>query len=198
MSQWTARALHRLPAAPAAAARLLDGDSRWNGALRSSLAAANRLRAVPPRAAFRTAVSGLAATAGMHAYWALGGTWPGVDRVDLAHKVAGSQTFPSDAATWTIAGLLASAAALTVAGRGEMTESTADKVVTAGLGSAAIVLGIRAIAGPAVSGSMLLAGKRGPYLTRDLVIYSPLCAVLGIAVGALAIRRTPRTSGPTA
>lgn len=171
--------------------RSISGRSRWGRLLRSGLATVRRLRAVPERGAFSIAVTGLAGTGGLHAYWALGGTWPGVDRTDLAEKVVGGERFPGDAATWTVAGLLASAAALTVVGRGEPSDSPIDKFTTAGLGSVAGVLAVRAIAGAAVSGSMLLAGRRSPYATRDVLIYSPLCAVLGTAVGALAIRRIP-------
>ncbi len=170
----------------------VNGRSRWGRALRSGLAAANRLRKVPERGAFAIAVSGLAVAGALHVYWALGGTWPGVDRMDLAQKVVESQTLPSDAATWAVAGLLGSATALTVAGRGEASDSAIDKVATAGLGTVGCVLAVRAVAGAAISGSMLLAGRRDPYVTRDLLIYSPLCAVLGTAVGALAVRRIPR------
>ncbi|MEJ7708230.1 MAG: hypothetical protein WKF82_13760 [Nocardioidaceae bacterium] len=92
MSQRTAHTPYRrrLAADPAAAAKLLDGDSRWNEALRSSLVVANRLRAVPLQGAFLTAVNGLAGAGGIHAYWALGGTWPGVDRIDFVTAGLGS------------------------------------------------------------------------------------------------------------
>jgi hypothetical protein len=168
-----------------------NGPSRWGRVLRASFAGVNRLRSVPKPVALTTAVVGLGGAAALHATWALGGNWPGVDRTDLARKVVGTVTFPSDAATWVVVGLLIAAATLAVAGQTRPTESRLSSLITTGLGIVAAALGLRAILGFATSTVRLLADQRAPFVPRDLLIYSPLCAVLAVATAAIAIQRTP-------
>ena len=167
----------------------LDGPSRWGWVLRALFAGPNRLRSVPKPLALITAVVGLGSAAALHAAWALGETWPGVDRIDLARKVVGSETFPSDAVTWVIVGLLTAAAALAVAGQRRPTESRLSSLTTIGLGIAAGILGLRAVLGFITSAVRLFADQPGPFVPRDLLIYSPLCAVLAVAIAAIAVQR---------
>ncbi len=75
-----------------------------------------------PNAAGTAATTALTGLATLHAYWALGGSWPGHDDRSLAETVVGpSAALPPTPATWAVAGLLATSAAAmasTTAGRG--------------------------------------------------------------------------------
>ena len=60
----------------------------------------------------------LAPTAGLHAAWAAGSSWPAADRRGLADAVTGTPVMPDPPACWTVAVALTAAAAVTAgAGR---------------------------------------------------------------------------------
>ncbi len=166
-----------------------DGRSRWGLALRSVFAAVHRLRSVPHRPARAVAVAGLAGAAVLHAAWAVGVDWPGADRVDLAHKVVGGDKFPSGAATWTVTGLLAAAAGATAATGTRLGQPHADRLVTAAGSTVAAVLALRAVVGTIASASHLVGGRRTAFAGRDLLVYSPLCVALALAVTSSVLNR---------
>lgn len=169
----------------------LDGRSRWGLMLRSMFAAANRLRGIPRPVAMGVAVAGLAGAAVVHAMWATGTNWPGTDRVDLARKVVGGDVFPSDAATWVVVGMLTGATAVVAASIGRFRSLRVDRLVTLAASCIAGAFALRAIGGIVISGSALMAGSSEPFAPRDLLVYSPLCALLAVATAALAMQRTP-------
>ncbi len=169
----------------------LDGPSTWGRALRSAFAAANRLRRIPPLAALGVAATGLVAAAAMHAMWATGTNWPGSDRVDLARKVVGGEVFPSDTATWIVVGMLTTATGFVAASLRRFRRPRVDQLVTFATSGVAGVLALRAIGGFVVSGGALIADRSGTFAPRDLLVYSPLCALLAAATAALAMQRTP-------
>jgi Protein of unknown function (DUF3995) len=177
--------------------RSLDGPSRWGRTLRASFAGINRLRNVPEGIAVGVALVGFGGAAALHAAWALGATWPGVNRSDLALKVVGTTSFPSDVATWAVVGLLSTATALTANGSRTPTGGRVSSLTTAGLGVTAAVLGVRAVGGFVTSTVRLVAGQRVPFVPRDLLVYSPLCAALAVATTAVAVRRVPDRMSPT-
>ncbi len=62
--------------------------------------------------AARVATAGLVAAGAVHAAWGVGLTWPAADAAALARAVVGVATFPSPAACFTVADLLATATGL--------------------------------------------------------------------------------------
>ncbi len=167
----------------------ISGRSRWGRALRSAFVGMNRLGRVPRPVATGIAAVGLSGAALLHALWATGTTWPGADRVDLALKVVGAKVFPSDASTWAVAGLLSAATGLVVVGARPVRAGRAGQMVTVGLSAVAGVLALRAVGGFVVSGGRLVVGRDSSFAPRDVLLYSPLCAVLAAATGALAVQR---------
>jgi Protein of unknown function (DUF3995) len=168
----------------------ISGRSRWGRVLRSAFAGVDRLRRVPRPVAVGIAAGGLSGAALVHALWAAGMTWPGTDRVDLALKVVGTTVFPSDASTWAVAGLLSTATGLVVAGARPVRAGRAGRAVTVGLSAVAGVLALRSIGGFVVSGARLVVGRGSLFAPRDVLLYSPLCAVLAAATGSIAVHRT--------
>ncbi len=132
---------------------------------------------------------GYLAIAGLHAYWALGGFWPGTDRETLHRTVVGGapgRNSPGPIATWIVAALLVGAA-LTVLGAAGLLPSPVSR---AWLRSAALVgagvLAVRGLAGffdtrlrPATVG--------GDFARLNVRLYSPLCLMLALST-ALAVR----------
>ena len=178
----------------------IDGRSRWGSALRAAFVTVNRLRSVPRRPAQAVAVVGLAGAAGLHALWAVGVDWPGTDRVDLARKVVGVDVFPSDFATWTVAGLLTVAAGVAALTGTRFDRASLSRLVTGAGTTVAAVLALRAIGGAISSAGRLLARRPAMFAARDILVYSPLCAILAIAVASSVVHRTtdPMSGSPTA
>ncbi len=128
--------------------------------------------------------------AAIHAYWALGGLWPGHDPDSLARIVVGGQPgmrMPGVVATWTVVGVL-TGAALTVLGASgiivlPMTQSLLRLAAYAGAG----VLLLRGLEGfvdtrirPTTVGS--------PFARLNVRFYSPLCLMLaGLTYAAAAL-----------
>lgn len=142
----------------------------------------------PSNAAGTVATATLAGLAALHAYWALGGTWPGHDTRSLAETVVGpGAAFPPAPATWAVAGLLATSAAATAsvkAGRGPRVPALAMTWATG------LALLARGGIGLPVS---LASGLDTRFGRLDALIYSPLSLTLGSATTLLAhtSSRTP-------
>lgn len=127
--------------------------------------------------------------AALHAYWALGGIWPGKDRESLARTVVGGapgMVFPGQAATWAVVAVLVV---------GAMTVLAVSRVV-------AIVLPAWVMRSAALVGAGVLfaRGVEGffdvrlrpdtagsPFARLNVALYSPLCLVLAglVALAAL-------------
>lgn len=122
-----------------------------------------------------TALLGLA---GSHAYWGLGGTWPGHDPESLSRKVfAGEdQQLPPPAACFTVAGALTlPVVALVLAGRPGPLQPASRRICQA----AAV-----ALLGRGGLGFTLPRFTQANPEFRDLnrKIYSPLCLALGLGM----------------
>lgn len=143
----------------------------------------------PPLAAIVAAVV-FTIIAGIHAYWALGGVWPGTDRDSLHRTVVGGapgRHSPGPAATWLVAVLLLGAA-LTVLGATGLLSLPVPRpwLRTAALVGAALLL-LRGLQG-FVDTRMRPATVGSPFARLNVRFYSPLCLVLALCT-ALAVRQ---------
>jgi hypothetical protein len=142
-------------------------------------------------------VSGLAASlaaalflgiAAIHAYWALGGCWPGHDPESLARIVVGGppgMRFPRRGATWAVVAVLIGAAATALAAGGVVRVPA-----PLGLVRGAALLGTAALALRGLEGfvdTRLRPDTAGsPFVPLNIRVYSPLCLVLALLLGAAA------------
>jgi hypothetical protein len=130
-------------------------------------------------------ISVIAGLALLHAYWGLGGRWPGHDDASLVERVVGrtkNMRAPSPGACFTVAAALLAAAALVGLHVGMWPAGTsAWWVVTAGFWSAALVFLVRGLAGFIPTIFRYAEGTSFSRLNR--IVYSPLC----LAIAALFI-----------
>ncbi|WP_088348029.1 MULTISPECIES: DUF3995 domain-containing protein [Rhodomicrobium] len=122
----------------------------------------------------------LAAIAALHAYWALGGLWPGRDQTELARTVVGNvgvTHMPPASLTAIVAALIAAVAAwpLLIA---PLLRLVLPHVVIA---AATILIGavfmLRGLLG--YSEAMRRRHAAEPFATYNRLYYSPLCLALG-------------------
>jgi Protein of unknown function (DUF3995) len=142
----------------------------------------------------------LVAAAGVHAAWAVGSSWPAQNRVELAELVVGTPTFPSAAATWGVVGLCLTGAALVLAQINDLSSlrRRAPRAVKAAVGVLAAGLLIRGVGGLVVSGGELVDATEN-FRRWDLILYSPVCIILGLcAAAAFMVRRAPVHAALTA
>lgn len=115
----------------------------------------------------------LTGLAGLHAYWARGGLWPGHDPASLGETVVGpGAELPPSPAVWAVAGLLgalAAAVATTTALREPPGLARTMTRVTGG------VLLARGVGGIPLS---LINGLDTRFGRLDVLLYSPLCVAL--------------------
>lgn len=124
----------------------------------------------------------LAALALLHAYWGLGGRWPGHDEASLVERVVGrtrDMRAPTPAACYAVAGALLLAAILVWLHSGHRPTGAAAAVVTVGFWAAASVFLVRGFAGfvPAV----FRYAEGTPFHGLNRVFYSPLCLLIAAA-----------------
>lgn len=126
----------------------------------------------------------------LHAYWALGGFWPGHDPESLARTVVGGppgMRFPGRAATWAVVAVLVAGAAVALAAARLVTLPAPDSLAPAAGLLGAAVLTVRGLVG--FVDVRLRPGTAGSRFARlNVVLYSPLCLVLAALLG-LAARR---------
>lgn len=156
------------------------------------------IRALVPHRPDRTgAIAGtagatvLGAIGAIHLAWAFGSTFPSADAQSLARMVVGGNTFPSKAASATVAGLLGVASTLVAARARPMTPlgHQAPTVVTRpGVLGIAVVLGLRG-AGGIVASALGVPPTTSKFRWLNLVIYSPLC--LGLAAAIVRMEKQP-------
>jgi hypothetical protein len=123
--------------------------------------------------------TGLAAAAGLHLHWALGGTWPAADRADLAAKVVDRADLPSRTLMLAVTGALTAATALV------WTRPVTDHpLVAAGTWTVAGFLAARGTVGLAYAA---VRPDDSPFAVRDRWLYSPVCMALAAATAATAL-----------
>lgn len=127
----------------------------------------------------------LAGLAGLHAYWARGGLWPGDDPASLGDTVVGpGAELRASPAVWAVAGLLgasAAAVATTTAMREPPGLARTMTRVTGG------VLLARGVGGVPLS---FIYGLHTRFGRLNAVLYSPLC--LALSRGAVLAGRSAR------
>ena len=127
----------------------------------------------------------LAGLAGVHAYWARGGLWPGDDPGSLGETVVGpGAELPPSPAVWTVAGLLGAAAAAVATTTALREPPGLARTMTRVTGG---VLLARGMGGIPLS---LIHGLDTRFGRLNAVLYSPLCVAL--SRGALLAGRSAR------
>ncbi len=134
------------------------------------------------------AASVLFVIAALHAYWGMGGVWPGVDAQSCSRTVTGfpgRNKMPGAAASFAVVAALA-LAALVALTQGGLIATPLPPVLTllATLGAMAVFLG-RGIAGFTPAWRRLTPEM--PFARLDVILYSPLCLTIGAAFAILAV-----------
>lgn len=133
----------------------------------------------PRRMAGLAASSVLAVAAAAHVGWAFGSSRPAADREQAASMFAGSEYAPGPAACLTVAGLLATAAALAAGAGGR---HPLARLGRAGVAGTLIVRGVAGLTGN--------TERLGPWRVSDDFkrtdrrLYGPGCLVVGVLVVA--------------
>ena len=127
----------------------------------------------------------LVALAAVHAYWGLGGRWPGHDDASLVERVVGrtkGMRAPSPAACFAVAAALLAGAALVWLHSGRLLTGWAAAATTVGFWGAALAFLLRGLAGfvPAV----FRYAEGTPFHWLNRTFYSPLCLAIAAAFAA--------------
>jgi hypothetical protein len=121
-------------------------------------------------AATALALTGLA---GLHAFWACGGLWPGDDQASLGETVVGPGVeLPPSRAVWAVAGLLGASAAAVATTTALREPPKLARMMTRVTGG---VLLSRGVGGIPLS---LIHGLDTRFGRLNAVLYSPLCLAL--------------------
>ena len=121
----------------------------------------------------------LTVLAGIHVYWATGGTWPGTDEASCSRAIAGFKgidRMPPPAASLAVAALLFIAALLALFLASGTNALPAGLLLLAGT-SASFVFVARGIAGYLPAWRRLTPEM--PFARNDTRYFSPLCLALG-------------------
>ena len=128
----------------------------------------------------------------LHAYWGIGGIWPGKDAASCAHTVAGFRgvdEMPSPAASFAVAACLGLATLWPLALEGVF----ASPFPKEGLAATALLIALvflgRGIAGFTPWWRRLTPEQ--PFARLDQRYYSPLCLLIGAGFAILAITEFP-------
>lgn len=125
------------------------------------------------------AAAALTAVAGVHAYWALGGRWPGHDEASLTARVVGDTSeFPPSVATWAVVVLLLTGACLLLGQVRLLRLPLPARLVRVAVCLLVGCLALRGIVGALTSTVTLLHGTDVPYYRLDVMAYSPFCLLL--------------------
>jgi hypothetical protein len=133
----------------------------------------------------------LAAIAGLHLYWGLGGVWPGHDSNSLRETVVGTARgpMPGFAPSAAVAGALFAAAAIVYARHSVLMSGPLSWLVFAGY---AVLIVVFAARGLAAYISPVFEYARGrPFFELNLKLYAPLC----LLIAALFALDFPRSQG---
>lgn len=131
----------------------------------------------------------LTAIAALHAYWGIGGVWPGTDQKSCARAVAGFKgidRMPSPAAAFAVTALVVVVTLVVLALGGIFATPFARPTLAgAGLFAALVFLG-RGLLG--FTGFWRRLTPEMPFARLDTRYYSPLCLALGAGLAVLASR----------
>ncbi len=133
------------------------------------------------------AAATLGATGVLHGAWALGSTFPAADAQALARSVVGGDTFPSSAASATVAGLLGTATVIVAARtfpRTRLGRRLPGLLARPAVVIVSTVLAMRGVGGILVS-ALGMPSTTPAFRIRNLVMYSPLCIALAVALTRL-------------
>ncbi len=137
----------------------------------------------------------LFAIAALHAYWGFGGLWPGATAKELVDTVIGvpeMRRMPPPWMAFAIAALVFLAGIFALL-RGGVFRFKPHWIVTAATTVLTLVFLGRAAAGFWIAANGSKASE--PFATNDLVLYSPLCLLIGGLFAALLLskpkERTP-------
>ncbi len=125
----------------------------------------------------------------LHAYWALGGVWPGRDRESLARTVVGGpqgMAYPSSGATWVVVVVLLGGAATVLGAAGVAALPIPHRAVRAAALLGAAVLLVRGLEGY-VDARLRPATAGSPFVRLNVLLYSPLCLALAVLVALSAM-----------
>ena len=115
----------------------------------------------------------LAGLAGLHAYWARGGLWPGSDPASLGETVVGpGAKVPASPAVWAVSGLLGAAAAAVAVTTVLREPPGLARAMTRATGGVLLARGVGGIPLSLVHGLDTRFGR------LNAVLYSPLCVAL--------------------
>lgn len=131
----------------------------------------------------------LSVIAALHAYWGIGGVWPGVDQKSCARTVAGFkgiETMPSTAAAFAVAALIVIVALIVLALGGLFASPFARESLAGAAFFAALVFLFRGVLGFTAYWRRLTPEM--PFARLDTRYYSPLCLVIGAALAILAFQ----------
>jgi hypothetical protein len=131
----------------------------------------------------------LLAIAAIHAYWGLGGVWPGRDEADCARRVVGSRgvrRMPGPVPSFAVAALLLIAMLVVLSLGGWIDLPLPAGLVSIVSAAAALVFLGRGIAGFTPAWRRLTPEQ--PFATLDVRYYSPLCLAVGAGLATLALQ----------
>jgi hypothetical protein len=133
----------------------------------------------------------LLALAALHAYWGIGGFWPGSDESSLVEHVVGrtlEMKAPPFMACMLVAACLAAVAALVAVKANNVSlPSPFAWIPQVGLFGGAAVFLLRGIAAYLPKVFDYAAGT--PFFRLNLIFYSPLCIAIGASLVALNLMR---------
>lgn len=132
-------------------------------------------------------VAVLFALAALHAFWGLGGRWPGHDDASLVERIVGrtkGMRAPSPMACFAVAAALLAAAALVWLHSAQFFTGGAATIAAVGFWGAALVFLLRGLAGFVPSVFRYAEGTVFHRLNR--VFYSPLCLAITAGFAASA------------
>ena len=119
----------------------------------------------------------LLALAGVHAYWGLGGYWPGVDGPSLSERVVGTRGSPPGfLASGLVALALLAAAGVVVSAHERIAFGLKSWIVYGGYGCLILVFGLRGLATYLTPVFRYAEGT--PFYDLNRRYYSPLCMIL--------------------
>lgn len=124
----------------------------------------------------------LAALAGLHVYWALGGLWPGRTEADLLARVVGLQrgAMPGFWACMAVATALSSAAYIVAVRHGAPRLGLPEALWTVGYWGVGAVFLLRGIA--AYTPRVFSYALGTPFYDLNRYYYAPLCLAIAAAM----------------
>jgi hypothetical protein len=133
----------------------------------------------------------LFAIAALHAYWGVGGVWPGSDARSCARTVGGfpgATAMPGPMPCFAVAAAILIVAIVALAQGGLIRLPLPDAAVATATFGAALVFVARGVAGYTSAWRQLTPEQ--PFATLDMRYYSPLSLAIGVGLLALLAKET--------